>query len=246
MLPAGFDPAFFMNKRLYCIFNLISKNSIGVLDVGTDHGFIPIALAEDNFSGNIIATDINSLPLSRAVMLAEKRGVCDRICFQVFDGLNTAYKDMVDTIVIAGMGGDLICSIIDHGDWILDHSYSLILQPMSKPEVLRYYLINNGFTIRAENRIMEKNRIYTIIDCFFSDKNSSSYSTLDLYLGKTPHGEESALYLDQLNTLLAECRKIIGGRNREYTPEIRFYRDLEKQIVHMQSTYWEKEHVSEE
>lgn len=56
----------------------------------------------------------------------------------------------MDTIVIAGMGGDMICRILDEAEWCMSGKYKLILQPMTKQDILRYWLVNNGFEICRE------------------------------------------------------------------------------------------------
>ena len=43
-----------MNKRLEAIYALIGEGR-GLVDVGTDHGYIPAALAQNGYPGKIIA-----------------------------------------------------------------------------------------------------------------------------------------------------------------------------------------------
>ena len=139
-----------MNKRMHAIVKYIEPGR-GLIDVGTDHGYLPTWMASHGYHGNIIAADINAAPLQKARENAEKAGVTDRITFQLCDGLEQCKPESVDTIIIAGMGGDLICRILDLAEWCMDRRYKLILQPMTKSEVLRYWLTNNEFEILAED-----------------------------------------------------------------------------------------------
>ena len=54
-----------MSNRLELIASFV-ENGIGVADVGTDHGYIPVMLVKRGYKGNIIATDINEGPLQKA------------------------------------------------------------------------------------------------------------------------------------------------------------------------------------
>ena len=68
-----------MNKRLEAIMAHIPQNGRGVIDVGTDHGYLPAALFQRGYTGKLIAADINSEPLSKAKRTAESIGAEDVI-----------------------------------------------------------------------------------------------------------------------------------------------------------------------
>ena len=172
----------FMNDiRLNTIYNLI-RDGVGVADIGTDHGYIPCNLAENGYTGNIFATDINIGPLNKAIENAANRGLADRISFKLCDGIDPALKNMVDTFVIAGMGGETICSIMDSADDFYSDKYTFIFQPMTKAEILRYWLINNGFQIEFETTAYD-GRLYSIFTARFGGR--TVLSDLELYTGKT-------------------------------------------------------------
>lgn len=169
-----------MNKRLKAILSHI-HDGIGVIDVGTDHGYIPAALLTNGYGGNIIASDINEGPLEAARRTAINAGGQDRVEFLLCDGLEQCDANRIDTIVIAGMGGDTICGILDRAEWCMSPGYQLILQPMTKAEVLRFWLINNGFEIIRDEYVLDGN-IYQIIVARFG--SSVPYSDAELFLGK--------------------------------------------------------------
>ena len=125
-----------MNKRLDLLYEMIPSDGLGVIDVGTDHGQIPIRLANSGYSGNIFATDIAEGPLNAARSAAHAAGVENKIRFLLCDGLDLCPPEDVSDILIAGMGGDTICGILDRAEWIFSGQYRLILQPMTRPEVL--------------------------------------------------------------------------------------------------------------
>ncbi len=140
----------------------MTENGRGLIDVGTDHGFLPLFLAQNGYTGRLYASDINRMPLDSAIRAAREASLEERIGFLLSDGLDACPPDEVDTIVIAGMGGDLICRILDRAEWCLDKRYTLILQPMTKAEVVRYWLVNNGFTL-TEEKLVREGFLYQII-----------------------------------------------------------------------------------
>ena len=54
-----------LSKRLSAVAGLVTEGA-SVADIGTDHAYIPIYLAEHNKSSHIIAMDINRGPLEKA------------------------------------------------------------------------------------------------------------------------------------------------------------------------------------
>ena len=150
-----------MNKRLQAIAELVEPG-IGLIDVGTDHGYLPVFLAESGYPGALYASDIGEGPLNAARRNAEKAFRSDQILFLHCDGLSLCPPEAVDTIVVAGMGGDTICGILDRADWCLNPRYRLILQPMTRAEVLRFWLCNNGFSIDEERLVADSGTIYAL------------------------------------------------------------------------------------
>lgn len=163
-----------MSNRLELIASFV-HDGIGVADVGTDHGYIPVMLAKRGYSGNIIATDINQGPLDKAKQSLEEAACEDSVKLILCDGLDGCDSEKVDTIIVAGMGGDTITGILDRAEWIFRDDIKLILQPVTKPEILRYWLVNNDFTITKEAQVEENGTIYQIIcavpgrDCRYKD-----------------------------------------------------------------------------
>ena len=170
-----------MNKRLEALRRLIPEG-LGVIDVGTDHGYLPVQLVRDGYEGKIFASDIRPGPLSAARKTAEKAGADDRITFLLCDGLDACPPDRIDTIVIAGMGGDTICGILDRAEWCMSPEYELLLQPMTKSEVLRFWLVNNGFTIEKEELAKDGGKLYQLLCARFCGVNTP-LTDAELYLG---------------------------------------------------------------
>lgn len=181
----------------------------GVIDVGTDHGYIPVYLSEHGYSGNILASDINPGPLNSGIQNARDAGVEEKIHFILCNGLEKCPSEAVDTILIAGMGGDTISGILDRSEWIMDRSYLLVLQPMTKAEILRYWLVNNGFEILSEELCEEAGKVYQIITSRWG-----GYTKLDdaeLFTGKYELIHSSGLFRGRITRLIENTGKSIAG-----------------------------------
>lgn len=171
-----------LDLRLKTIANYISDNK-NIVDVGTDHGYLPIYIALNKKPSNIIACDINKKPLQKAIDNIKKYSLDEKIQVVLSDGLKSIPKDKADEIIIAGMGGELIAKIINETPWI--DKKTLILQPMSKIEYIRNFLYDINFEIIKETPILHNNKFYSVI---LTKKTSKiKYKKDDVYikLGRT-------------------------------------------------------------
>lgn len=131
-----------------------------VVDCGCDHGYVSIAAMKRGVAKRITASDINRGPLLNAQNEINKAGLSQSIKTVLTDGL--CGIDMHECVVIAGMGGETIVDILSKCAWIRD-AKALVLQPMTKSEILREYLYKNGFSVYDENIVAEGDRLYAII-----------------------------------------------------------------------------------
>lgn len=211
---------------------------IGFADVGTDHGYIPAVLALGGYEGFIYATDINSAPLQSAVKTAQEAGVEDRIKFLCCDGLERCDPKKIDTIVIAGMGGDLICRILDRAEWCLCDKYKLILQPMTKNEVLRYWLINNGFQIEREQLSPDGEKMYQIMVARFGGE--TRLSRAELFTGKYALCDDKALFACSLGLIHKRLSRAVHGMEfsgSESNGRLALYKSILRELDEMRKKY---------
>lgn len=134
-----------------------------IADIGTDHAYLPIYLAESGHIGKIIATDITDGPISKARANIKAHNLKGRIELRQGDGLSPILPGEADAVIIAGMGGKLICDILDKANWVINQDITLILQPMTMAHAVRRFLAESGFRIDGEVAICEGFRIYTVI-----------------------------------------------------------------------------------
>lgn len=134
-----------------------------VADIGCDHGYLGIYLLTQGLASSVIASDINQGPLECAVRNSVKFGVSDNIRFYLSDGVRKIPRDF-DTMVCAGMGGDVMISILEAAPWLRDSRYRLILQCQSRRELLRKYLSETGWQITEETVIRDGRFLYTVMN----------------------------------------------------------------------------------
>ena len=128
-------------------------------DIGTDHAYIPIKLTQDNKIVKAIACDIKEGPLSIAKKNVDKYGFSDIIELRLGAGLEPLSKNEVESVVIAGMGGENIASILEAAPWTADGKHTLLLSPHTKAEELRNYLMEHGYEICREALVYDRGTI---------------------------------------------------------------------------------------
>lgn len=148
-----------LSKRLQCIADYIRPED-RIIDIGTDHAYIPIWLLQKDPGASAIATDIRSGPLDRARADAERYGVAERLTLLLCDGLTLCEPESVDTVILAGMGGETMIGILEAAPWTLGKR--LILQPQTKQRELRDWLKSHGYGIVDASLVHDNGRIYLV------------------------------------------------------------------------------------
>lgn len=173
-----------LSPRLHSLAQWVATGSL-LADVGTDHGYLPLWLLQNQRISSAIATDLNQGPLDRARMISSQVGL--PLDLRLCDGLQGVSLDEVDTVTIAGMGGMTIAHILSQ--WLTPHSAtpwsgSFLLQPMSTHSELRRCLFSLQLTIERELTICEGKKLYTLLYVRFHSTAPSHYSTIEYLVGK--------------------------------------------------------------
>lgn len=151
-----------LDDRLAAVAALVRPGS-RVADVGTDHAYLPVWLVENGICPSAIASDIGEGPLDSARHTVTAAYLTDRISLRLGDGLSRIEAAEVEDIVIAGMGGETIAAILDAAPFVQDRRLRLILQPMTRGEELRCWLLTHGFAVREEHLIRDKHHLYPVM-----------------------------------------------------------------------------------
>lgn len=151
-----------LSKRMVAVASMITDGNV-LADVGTDHGYVPIALVQEKKIPKAIAMDVNKGPLQRACEHIAAYHLEDYIETRLSDGVERLKVGEVDTILIAGMGGDLVIRILTEGNEVCRNAKELVLQPQSELEKVRKFLREHKYKLVDEDMIIEDGKYYPMM-----------------------------------------------------------------------------------
>ncbi len=200
------------NKRLNAISEIFDQELI--IDVGSDHGYLPLDLLKKDKVKKAIIIEVNEGPLNNAISNVRKFGYGEVVRTLLSNGLQKLEIEAVENagIVVAGMGGKLISEIIDQ-DIEKFKKAKLYLQPNNNEPQLRTYLNEQGFEIEYDNLVLDDGIIYEYMVAKLGDNKLSSdeimfgtkMQTSSLFTEK---------WTDQLAYLLPLIQKVRKSGNR--------------------------------
>ena len=151
-----------LSKRLEAVTKLAGTCRC-VADVGTDHGYIPIYMVQEQRAECAIAMDVNKGPLERAQKNILAYRMEDRIQTRLSDGVAALKSKEADCVIIAGMGGLLTIRILEAGKEVLKNVNTMVLQPQSEIGQVRTWLSENHYRITAENMVLDEGKYYPMM-----------------------------------------------------------------------------------
>lgn len=152
-----------LSKRLELVASFVKEGGC-LADIGTDHGYIPIALVTREVVSTAIAMDVRRGPLDHAAGNIRAQHLEGKIKTRLSDGLDKLESGEAQTVVIAGMGGELVIHILDQGRRLWDQVNQWVLSPQSELHKVRRYLEDQGFCIVREDMVKEDGKYYTVMD----------------------------------------------------------------------------------
>lgn len=150
-----------LTARLQSVADQVPQGA-AFADIGTDHAYLPVWLLLNGRISHAIAADLREGPLNSARETAAQYGVSEQVSFRLCNGLADIAANEVDTIAIAGMGGETIAAILEAAPWTKEGKL-LLLQPMTSFPDLRLWLQKNGYNIENETITKEGRRLYTCL-----------------------------------------------------------------------------------
>lgn len=167
-----------LDERLTHIASLVDYGRIA--DIGCDHGKLGYYLIGSDRASSVIATDISEGSLSKARELALENGVEELMQTRLGDGLSPIADREVDTVVIAGLGGDVISDILKAARLAGKRFSHYVLSPNTHPEKVRRELMAQGHTIVCDGVVECAGKRYTVIK---TDESDSDLDELQLLFG---------------------------------------------------------------
>ena len=197
-----------ISKRLELVASFVPQGAI-LLDVGSDHAYLPIELVERGHIEGAIAGEVVVGPYQSAVKNVEAHGLKEKIQVRLANGLAAFEEaDQVSVITIAGMGGRLIARILEEGLDKLANVERLILQPNNREDDLRIWLQDHGFEIVAENILEEAGKFYEIL---VVEAGQMNLSASDVRFGPFLSKEVSPVFVQKWQK---EAAKLEFARNQ--------------------------------
>lgn len=213
-----------LDDRLMTIASFVRRQS-RVADIGTDHGYLPVYLTENGLCRSVIATDVKSGPLKSAKDHVKQAGLQEKITLRLGDGLSVINPDEVEDIIIAGMGGETIVSLLDATPWIKDEKLRLILQPMTRTHELHRWLMQNGFVIQPERLVIDGHHMYPVMVAVYAAASPVD-DPLKWYAGCFTEQEGKPYRL----MVASHLRRRAAGVENTDTEQCRLFREYADQL----------------
>ncbi len=151
-----------LSKRMHMVADMVPKSRC-VADVGCDHGYLSIWLVRENITDTAIAMDLRTGPLSKAEENVRFFHQQEKIQTRLSDGVTKLQPGEADTIVIAGMGGELMSGILAAGAEQVEAAEHLVLQPQSDMAMVRRQVAKQGYRIVDEDACLDDGKYYVVM-----------------------------------------------------------------------------------
>lgn len=151
-----------LSQRLEAVVNHIPDGA-KIADIGSDHAYLPCFAVKHRGVPFAVAGEVVQGPYMSALEEVQAANLSKHISVRKGNGLAVLQPGEVDCIIIAGMGGPLITTILDEGKEKLTSVTRLILQPNVGAIAIRKWFLTNGWELIAEEILEEDGKIYEIL-----------------------------------------------------------------------------------
>ena len=222
-----------ISKRLELVASFVPQGAV-LLDVGSDHAYLPIELVERGQIEAAIAGEVVEGPFQSAVKNVEAHGLKEKIQVRLANGLAAfEEEDQVSVITIAGMGGRLIATILEEGLEKLANVERLILQPNNREDDLRIWLQDNDFQIVAESILEEAGKFYEIL---VVEAGQMKLSASDVRFGPFLSKEVSPVFVQKWQKEATKLEFALGQipeKNQEERQVLAYKIQAIKEVLHV-------------
>lgn len=184
-----------ISERLKTVASFVTEG-MKVADIGTDHAYVPIYLIREGKIPSALAMDVGAGPLQRAREHIAEQGLSEKIETRLSNGFSAFQKGDAQSVVIAGLGGELMIQILNLGKDVISEVSEFILSPHSEIHKVRSYLMEQGFSIVRETMLCEEGIYYTIMRAVYG---RGDYETEpEIWYGKRLLEERNPVLLEYL------------------------------------------------
>lgn len=151
-----------LGSRLHQIASYVPQGA-RVGDIGTDHAYLPVYLLQNGIAVYAVGVDIHQGPYVSALNTVRSYRLENKIAIRFGNGLEPIEPGEIDTVTIAGMGGNTIMDILTNKPAVLQGVTDLILQPQGAEAKVRLRLLQDGWKLSDECLVADDKRIYGIL-----------------------------------------------------------------------------------
>jgi tRNA (adenine22-N1)-methyltransferase len=200
-----------LGARLGAVAHRVGECDV-VVDVGTDHGRLPIALLKAGLAQHAIAVDIHDEPLAGARARAERAGVSARMAFLLGNGLLPLEARQAQVLTIAGVGGALVGRVLREQKPEQYGIRRVVAQPMSEERVLRAMVSGTSWQIVDEELVEESGRLFLVVVLEHQAAPTAALDVEDVLLGPCLRHATTPAYVDWLQVQQRWLRARQGAR----------------------------------
>lgn len=229
-----------LSLRLERVAQYVRKKD-RIADIGSDHAYLPCALVLNQTVNYAIAGEVVDGPYQSAKYQVAELELEDKIDVRFGDGLDVVeLEDNITAIVIAGMGGILIASILDAGFEAgkLNGNERLILQPNVGEATLRKWLVDHNYAVVAEELVEENDKLYEIIVAEKSD-SAVTATEADLQFGFHLKENPTPLFQKKWQRELKKNQYIMESLEKSKSDQSDKLKEVRAAIQHIEE--WLKE-----
>lgn len=163
-----------LSSRLHAVVSLVTAGH-RVVDIGTDHAYIPIYLMKKGLASKVIAMDVNMGPMKKAEEHVAENGMSGKIELRLSDGFEKLKPLEAESAVLAGMGGPLMIRILKEYPEVTLSLQELVLQPQSEIAKVRAFLLEEGFLFIREDMVKDDGKYYPMMKVVPPHHDGCSY-----------------------------------------------------------------------
>lgn len=220
-----------LSKRLQKVGEFVPLNS-RLADIGSDHAYLPVHLLLAKKIKYAVAGEVVLGPYESAKKQVQKNKLEKYIAVRLAKGLDAVQiEDQITAITICGMGGALICDILDYG-WLeqkIQGHERLILQPNVGGNLVREWLTSHGYLIKTEEIIAENHQIYEIIVAQ-REKHRIAYSEKECLFGPCLLQKKSTIFYEKWSRELKQKQTILEQLSKAKNNQQKKIIEVEKEI----------------
>jgi tRNA (adenine22-N1)-methyltransferase len=194
-----------LDDRLAAIAGLVLPG-YPAADIGTDHGYLPVYLVQNRICPLAVASDKARAPYENACQLVKALDLEPAVSVRQGEGLEVLKPGETATIIIAGIGGMLICHILDASSAIMAKTIRVVLQPQKDADQLRQWLAMHRWRIVGEAVAYENGFYYPVIA---AEHGRMTLTEDEAVFGPCLLKEPSPLFLRYLEFKLAQAEALI-------------------------------------